>query len=504
MAQALVHRAFAPAQVLFAADLFAFGGGRQIQQAVGAIGILVQDHIFHHGQQFGRDFLVHGQLPRIDNAHVQPGLDGVIQEDRMHGLAHGVVAAEAETEVADAAADQGPRHGFLDDAAGVDEVHGVVVVLGQTGGHGKNVGIKNHVFRWEAFFIDQNFPGALANGHATFVGIGLAFFVEGHDHRGGTIAHHQPGPAAEFLFAILEADGIDHTLALDALQPGLDDIPTGRIDHHRHARYFRIAGQHVQELAHGADRLEHGVVHVHVDDLSPTAHLLAAHFQGGLGFAFADQACKSLAAGHVGALAHVDEERVFIDVQRFEPGQESALAFFRHLARLDVLDGFGDSLDIGRRGAAATTDNIQQSSLGEFRKNRRHLVGRFVVTTQFVGQARVGVGRNQGVGRPADFFDKGPHGRGAQGAIQTEYRGVGVAQGDPEGLRSLPRQRAATGVGDGAGNPHRHVVQAALAQNFTHGVDCRLGVQRIKNRLDHEDVGAAVQQRLGLITVGLY
>ncbi len=41
-----------------------------------------------------RDLFVDLKLARIDDAHVQPGLDGVVEKHRVHGLAHGFVAAE--------------------------------------------------------------------------------------------------------------------------------------------------------------------------------------------------------------------------------------------------------------------------------------------------------------------------------------------------------------------------------------------------------------------------
>ncbi len=60
----------------------------------------------------------------------------------MDGLAHRVVAAEAERHVRHAARHLGARQVLLDPARGVDEVHGVVVVLFDAGGHGEDVGSK--------------------------------------------------------------------------------------------------------------------------------------------------------------------------------------------------------------------------------------------------------------------------------------------------------------------------------------------------------------------------
>ena len=56
-------------------------------------------------EQLGRNLFVDGQLAGVDDAHVQPGADGVVQERRVHRLAHHVVAAERERDVAHAAGD---------------------------------------------------------------------------------------------------------------------------------------------------------------------------------------------------------------------------------------------------------------------------------------------------------------------------------------------------------------------------------------------------------------
>ena len=56
-----------------------------------------------------------------------------------------------------------------------------------------------------------------------------------------------------------------------------------------------------------------------------------------------------------------------------------------------------------------------------------------------------------------------------------------------------PDSRRPGAVGDGAGDHHRHVDAARLA-SFRDGVDRRLGVERVENRLDQQQVGAAVDQ----------
>ena len=80
-----------------------FGG--DLEQPLGGVRPAVQDHVLDALEQLGRDLGVDGQLARIDDAHVHAGGDGVVQEDGVDRLADGVVAAEGERDVADAAAD---------------------------------------------------------------------------------------------------------------------------------------------------------------------------------------------------------------------------------------------------------------------------------------------------------------------------------------------------------------------------------------------------------------
>ena len=92
-----------------------------------------------------------------------PGRDGVVEEHRVHGLAHRIVAAERERQVGNAARDARARTGRLDARDGLDEILGVAVVLFHAGGDGQHVGIEDDVARIEAGLIDQQAIGALAD-----------------------------------------------------------------------------------------------------------------------------------------------------------------------------------------------------------------------------------------------------------------------------------------------------------------------------------------------------
>ena len=75
-----------------------------LDQPVGRVGAAVEDHVLDPLEQLGLDVLVDRELAGVDDAHVEPGADRVVEERRVHRLAHDVVAAEREAEVRDAAA----------------------------------------------------------------------------------------------------------------------------------------------------------------------------------------------------------------------------------------------------------------------------------------------------------------------------------------------------------------------------------------------------------------
>jgi hypothetical protein len=178
-------------------------------------------------------------------------------------------------------------------------------VLLNAGGNGKDVGVKNDVFRRKTHLVDQDAVGTLANLDLARIRVGLAFFVKRHDHRSGTVAAHQCGLALELFHALFHADGVDNALALHAAQTGLDDAPFGAVNHHRHAGNVGLAGNQVQKTHHGGLAVEHGLVHVDVNHLGAVFHLLARHGQGLVKLAIQNHAGKGFGAGDVGALTHV-------------------------------------------------------------------------------------------------------------------------------------------------------------------------------------------------------
>ena len=275
----------------------------QLHEPVGGVGAAVEEDVLDGLQQLLVDLLVDGELAGVDDAHVHPGADGVEEERRVHRLAHDLVPPEREGQVADAAAHLRARAGLLDPPGGLDEGHGVAVVLLDAGGDGEDVRVEDDVARRHAGLLDQQPVGALADRDLALDRVGLALLVEGHhDHRGAEAAR-LAGAVQELLLALLEADRVHDRLALHAAQAGLDHRPLGAVDHDRHARDLGLGRDHVEERGHGGLGVEHGLVHVHVDDVRAAAHLLGRDLERRREVVGEDQVGEAARPGHVGALA---------------------------------------------------------------------------------------------------------------------------------------------------------------------------------------------------------
>ena len=173
-----------------------------------------------------------------------------------------------------------PGRFCLDPARGLDEVLAVGRVLLDARGDREDVGVEDDVLGREADLVDEDPVGALADRLAALEVVGLAVLVEGHHHDGGAVLAAQAGVLAERLLPLLHGDGVDDRLALDALEAGLDDLPLGGVDHHRHAADVGLGGDELEEAVHRGDAVDHPLVHVDVDHLRAGLDLLGRDAQG--------------------------------------------------------------------------------------------------------------------------------------------------------------------------------------------------------------------------------
>ena len=191
-----------------------------------------------------------------------------------------------------------------------------------------------------------------------------------------------------------------------------------------------------------------------------------------------------------------------VSVNGSRPGEAHQRREFGNRTGRDAPDGFGDRLDVFRRRTAAAADDVDQAVAREARDQAGHLVRRFVVAAEFVGKAGVGICRDERLRDAGDFLEVFAHGRSAQRAIEADRERPRMAHRMPERGWRLPGKGAAGTIGDRAryhhGKPPAERVEHPIA-----GEDRRLGVERVENRLDQNDVGAAVDEAFDLLGIGV-
>ena len=483
---------------------FCFGGFayalRYGEQAFGSVGPPVQDRVLYCFAERVRNVVVRDEGARVHDRHIQSGARRMVQEYGVHGPPHRFVPSKRKRNVAYAAAHQGAGAGRLDMRDGIDERAGVSVVLFDSGGYGQNIGIENNVFGREIDALRKQGVTARADFHPPLDGRGLPFFVERHDHHGMSQVADRPGLPQKHFFAFLQTDGIGDALALQAFEAGLEHLEARGIHHDRHAADAGFGGQQVQEPPHDRLAVEHALVHVDVDDVGAARHLFARDFQRGGEILVPDMPQENPGAGHIGALADMQQARGFRFGKRFEPRQPHAPLRFRRLARQGRQDRLPNRFDMRRRGAATAAEYVHHMVFGDsFQDGCRGFRG-FVVGPEFVWQAGVRVQADRGIGDMGHFADMPVEVAGPERAVKAHGQRVCMANGNEKRLQRLSRQRTARAVGYGA-RYDRRKRRARIPFKPGDCVQGRFRVQRVENRFHQQQIGAALAEAPGRLVV---
>ena len=296
------------------------------------------------------------------------------------------------------------RQFAFDVFTGPDKVLRVVVVFINPGRDGKDVRVKDNIFRREAHLFGKNLVRPTADLNFARAGVGLALLVKGHHHHCSTVATQQLRVMDKGLNPLFHRDGVNDAFTLNALQPFFDYFPFRGVDHNRHAGDIRFTGNQVEETNHRRFGVEHPLIHVDIDDLRAAFHLLTGDVQRLAVFLFFDQALKLRRTGNVGTLADVHKQAVVADVQRLKAGKAAGNRDFRQAAWRQAIHRAAHGSDVFRRGAAAAANNIQEARLGPFADLRRHGVGIEIVLTKCVRQPGVRVRGHVAFGNARQFL----------------------------------------------------------------------------------------------------
>mmetsp|Transcript_27462 Transcript_27462/g.56288 ORF Transcript_27462/g.56288 Transcript_27462/m.56288 type:complete len:1189 (+) Transcript_27462:341-3907(+) len=474
---------------------------RAVEQLLRRVGVLVEHGILAHHTQRLLDVVVDREVAGVHDRHVHAGLDGVVEEDRVHGLTDDLEAAEGEGEVGKSARDLAADARILDDLGRLDEVDAVVVVLLEPRADGEDVEVKHNVDGVELDNLREDLERALADAHLRLAVGRLPFLVKRHHNHRRAVPLHQLRLLNELLLADLERNRVHDALALEALEPRDADVELGGVDHHRDLGDLGLRGNEVAELAHAVLAVKHAVVEVDVEQLRAVLDLLLRNLRRLAPVVTDNQLLEPDRARDVAALANVLEHRIVGDHQVLQPRQPHVVRLLRNLtSRLHIRHRIGNRLDVVRRRPAASANHVHQTVSRPRAELRPHLSRCQVVASHGVRETRVGVGVGVAGRAVGEALHEGSHLVGAEGAVESDAEGVGMADGDPESLRRLSRERAPRHVDDGAGNDDRHL-DVVLLKKLVNGKERGLGVERVEDRLDKQHVAASLDESNRLLLV---
>ena len=240
--------------------------------------------------------------------------------------------------------------------------------------------------------------------------------------------------------------------------------------------------------------VEQAFVHVDVDDVRPAFDLLPGDGDRLVQIAFAHQPGELPRAGDVRPLADHGEGAVGPEHERFQAAEAACSGSGGGgSARRHVGHGLGDRADVRRRGAAAAADDVQPAVGGELAEHARHLLGRFVVAAEFVGQAGVRMAARPA---PAQCCESSStYGRissGPSAQLMPTLNKLGVGDRDPEGLERLAGEGPAAAVGDRDRDHHRQA-HAVLLEKLLDGEQAGLEVERVEDGFGQQQIDARLR-----------
>ena len=183
------------------------------------------------------------------------------------------------------------------------------------------------------------------------------------------------------------------------------------------------------------------------------------------------------------------------------PGEPGLHRHGREGARRAARHALLQQPDVLRRRAAAAAEDVDQAGGRVLPQDFRRLLRQLVVLAEGVRQARVGIGADAGVRHPRQLLDVRAQLAAAERAVEAHGERARMADGVPERLGRLAGEDAAGGIGDRA-RDHDRQLDAGLVEQRQRGVDRRLGVEGVDDRLDEEEVGAAPQERPRRLEIG--
>ena len=414
----------------------------------------------------------------------------------MNAFANAVVPAEGEREVRDPSRDERTRAPFLEARDRLDERLRELRVLLDARRDGEDVRVEDDVPGCEASLTGQEVVRATEDRDLPVDRLGLALLVERHDDRRRAVAANRPRLLEERLLALFQRDRVHDALPLETLEPGLERREARAVDHDREARGLGLRREQVEEGRHRLLGVEEVGIHVHVEQVRPTAHLLERHVDRALEVVRFHEPPELGRAGDIRPLTDDDETRLGANQERLETGESRQPRRLGHSTRWQALDRPRDRASVLGRGAAAAADDVHEAVLGK-RAEEPARVGRLlVVQAERVGEPRVRMAGDVSRRNAGQALEERTHLRRAERAVDADDERLRMFHRDPERVGSLPREVPPALVDRREREPQRQ-----LRRGDRGGHDRGLRVQRVEDGLDQQEVDASVAERADLLLV---
>ncbi len=273
------------------------------------------------------------------------------------------------------------------------------------------------------------------------------------------------------------------------------------VDHQRRAGHGGVAGDVPEELLHFGGAVQHGVVHVDVDDGSAALDLPGGHLQGGVVVARSDEFRELPRACDVGALADVGKTALpHVQADGLQTAHVRPRVGRGQRTRGQAAYGLRDGADVVGRGAAAAADQVHQPVLRHLPQGGGRLDGGFIVGAHLVGQPGVGVAAHGAV-RPGGHVgeQRGEVG-GAERAVEPEAERPGVPDRAEKGFQRLSGEGASAAVAHRYGDDQR---QCRRFRNAADRIEGGLRVEGVEAGFQQQGIRTAFHQAADLIGIRL-
>ncbi len=250
--------------------------------------------------------------------------------------------------------------------------------------------------------------------------------------------------------------------------------------------------------------VEHGVVHVDINDIGASLGLGSGYVESLVIFLLIDEAEELAAACHIGALANLIEgldlfgHNLAIDAR--EPHEVALLC--RHVAFVVTLKPLDNGGNMRRRAAAATANDVDRALVQEILHFLGHHLGSLVILSELVGQSGIRVCRDKERTLSANLRQVGHHIPCTERAVEAESEQIYMTDGIEESVKRLARKDAPALIRHSGGHHDGEIVKTTLRQFLLNSIERRLGVKSVKHSLDKKHVDASVQKAAHLLTIG--